>query len=229
MRPIRSDERSCIRQPGGLAVGPEENQGRAGFNWGLGARVIVPRQTPIAGTWQGLAHIQQGEPALKQPIQKRLRWRLALSTSTQGTNSQEPTMYKKAILPLIAVTAIAAAMPAAAQNRGGGHDRGHDRGDRYEQNWDRGWDRIDRRFERLDRRIDQGVRNGQLSRREATRLRSEFRQLIQLEHRYSRGGLSRWERNDLDRRFDRLSAQIRYERHDNNNRGGRGNGGGRRH
>lgn len=138
-------------------------------------------------------------------------------------------MYKKAILPLIAVTAIAAAMPAAAQNRGGGHDRGHDRGDRYEQNWDRGWDRIDRRFERLDRRIDQGIRNGQLSRREATRLRSEFRQLIQLEHRYSRGGLSRWERNDLDRRFDRLSAQIRYERHDNNNRGGRGNGGGRRH
>ncbi|MBN8553301.1 MAG: hypothetical protein J0L52_10450 [Caulobacterales bacterium] len=129
-------------------------------------------------------------------------------------------MYKKAILPLIAVTAIAAALPAAAQHRGGGHDRG----DRYEQNWDRGWDRIDRRFERLDRRIDQGVRNGQLTRREAGRLRSEFRQLIQLEHRYSRGGLNRWERNDLNRRFDRLSAMIRYERRD---RGGRG--GGRRH
>lgn len=129
-------------------------------------------------------------------------------------------MYKKAILPLIAVAAMAAAVPAAAQHRGG-YDRGHDR-DRYEQNWDRGWDRIDRRFERLDRRIDQGVRNGQLSRREAGRLRMEFRQLINLEHRYSRGGLSRWERQDLERRFDRLSAQIRYERRDRDNRRGRG-------
>ena len=133
-------------------------------------------------------------------------------------------MYKKAILPLVAVAALAAAVPAAAQHRGGGHDRG---GDRYEQNWDRGWDRIDRRFERLDRRIDQGVRNGQLSRREAVRLRGEFRQLVRLEQRYSRGGLSGWERQDLNRRFDRLSAQIRYERRDRDDRRGRGNG--RRH
>jgi len=136
-------------------------------------------------------------------------------------------MYKKALLPLVAATAIAAALPAAAQHRGGGHDRGYDRGDRYEQNWDRGWDRIDRRFERLDRRIDQGVRNGQLTRREAGRLRAEFRQLIQLEHRYSRNGLNNWERNDLNRRFDRLSAMVRYERRDRDDRYDRG--GGRRH
>jgi len=131
-------------------------------------------------------------------------------------------MFKKAILPLVAVTALAAAVPAMAQHRGG-YDRGHDRDhDRYEQNWDRGWDRIDRRFERIDRRIDQGVRNGQLSRREATRLRGEFRQLISLERRYSRDGLSRWERQDLDRRFDRLSSMVRYERRDHDNRRGRG-------
>lgn len=142
-------------------------------------------------------------------------------------------MYKKAILPLVAMTAIAAAVPAAAQHRGG-HDRSHDR-DRYEQNWDRGWDRIDRRFERIDRRIDQGIRNGQLSRREAMRLRAEFRDLINLERRYSRGGLDRWERQDLERRFDRLSAMVRYERRDRDGRGGYGggygggHGGGRRH
>jgi len=131
-------------------------------------------------------------------------------------------MFKKAILPLVAVTALAAAVPAMAQHRGG-YDRGHDRDhDRYEQNWDRGWDRIDRRFERIDRRIDQGVRNGQLSRREATRLRGEFRQLISLERRYSRDGLSRWERQDLDRRFERLSSMVRYERRDHDNRRGRG-------
>ena len=133
-------------------------------------------------------------------------------------------MYKKAILPLVAVTALAAAMPAAAQNYRGGHARDHDR-DRYEQRWDHGWDRIDRRFARIDHRIDQGVRNGQLSRREASRLRAEFQQLVRLEHRYSRGGLSRWERQDLERRFDRLSAQVRYERRDRDNRrGDRGRG-----
>ncbi|MCK3127704.1 hypothetical protein MZG98_27560, partial [Escherichia coli] len=62
--------------------------------------------------------------------------------------------------------------------------------------------------------------NGQLSRREATRLRGEFNGLLRLEANYRRGGLTAWERQDLDRRFDRLSAQIRYERRDYDNRRG---------
>jgi hypothetical protein len=66
-----------------------------------------------------------------------------------------------------------------------------------------------------------GVRNGALSRREATTLRAAFRQIAQLEARYRRGGLSAWERQDLDRRFDRLSNQVREERRDNNNRNDR--------
>ena len=133
-------------------------------------------------------------------------------------------MFKKAILPLVAVTALsAAAVPAAAQEYGrhDRYERDHDRRDRdYDRGdrWDRGWDRIDRRFERLDHRIDQGVRNGQLSRREAVSLRMQFRQLIQLEQRYSRGGLSQWERRDLEQRFDRLQRQIRYERRDRDGR-----------
>lgn len=131
-------------------------------------------------------------------------------------------MFKKAILPLVAVTALSAAVPAVAQNYRGGQDR--DRGDRHEQSWDHGWDRIDRRFERLDHRIDQGLRNGQLSRREAVRLRADFRQLVRLEQRYSRGGLNRWERQDLDTRFDRLRVQVRYERRDRDDRRGRGRG-----
>lgn len=118
-------------------------------------------------------------------------------------------MFKKAILPLIAVTALSAAVPAVAQSY-----RGYDR-------WDQNWDRIDRRFERIDHRIDQGVRNGSLSWREAARLRAEFRGLIQLERRYSIGGLNRWERQDLDNRFNRLSAQVRYERRDRDDRRGR--------
>jgi len=77
------------------------------------------------------------------------------------------------------------------------------------------WMPVDQRLERLDRRIDRGIQRGDLTRSEAMRLRGEFRQLVRLEHRYSRNGLSSWERADLDRRFDRLSAQIRWDRRDN--------------
>ncbi|MET0336641.1 MAG: hypothetical protein ABW063_02660, partial [Caulobacter sp.] len=66
----------------------------------------------------------------------------------------------------------------------------------------------------IDRRIDQGVRSGQLTRNEAFRLRAEFRDLNRLEDRYRRNGLNNWERADLDRRFDRLAATVRYERRD---------------
>lgn len=83
------------------------------------------------------------------------------------------------------------------------------------------WMPIEARFERLDWRIDQGVRSGQLTRNEAYRLRAQFRDIARLEARYSRNGLSNWERADLDRRFDDLSAQIRWERRDGDRRYGR--------
>lgn len=91
--------------------------------------------------------------------------------------------------------------------------------ERHDANNRGGWMSINQRQANLDRRIDQGVRSGDLSRREAMRLRSEFAQIASLEARYRRsgGGLNQWERRDLDQRFDRLSAQIRYERADNNN------------
>ena len=84
-----------------------------------------------------------------------------------------------------------------------------------------GWQTINSRQANLDRRIDVGIRNGQLDRREATRLRGEFRQIAQLENRYRRGGLSVGERRDLDRRFDALSARIKWERNDRDHRGRR--------
>ena len=82
------------------------------------------------------------------------------------------------------------------------------------------WQSINARQANLDRRIDRGLRNGQLSRREATRLRGEFNGLLRLEANYRRGGLTGWERADLDRRFDRLAANIRDERRDWDNRRG---------
>ena len=77
-----------------------------------------------------------------------------------------------------------------------------------------GWMSINDRQARLDQRIDVGVRNGALTRTEAMRLRDEFRDLERLEMRYRSDGLSGWERYDLDRRFDALSARIRIERAD---------------
>ena len=125
---------------------------------------------------------------------------------------------KKLLIPTLAVAVASAALPAAAQSYNGAYDRhGPSRGHGYEQN-DYGWNAIAQRKHNLDRRIDQGVRNRQLSHREASRLQDELDSLVRLERQYMRGGLTRWERQDLDRRYDRLSAKVRYERNDYNGR-----------
>ena len=103
---------------------------------------------------------------------------------------------KKILLSIAAVSAVAAtALPAAAMAQSYRHDGGD-------------------RVARLDQRIDMGIRSGSLDRREAWRLKGDLRETARLEARYGRDGLSRWERADLDRRFDRISAQIRVERRD---------------
>jgi len=141
-------------------------------------------------------------------------------------------MIKKLLIPALALAATSVALPAAAQSFSVsiGTTRapayapayapgyGYDRNDRY----DRDWVSINQRQRQLDRRIDQGVRNGQLTRREAVSLRREFNQLARLEANYRRNGLSRWERQDLDRRFDALEARLRSERRDRDDRRGRG-------
>ena len=123
-------------------------------------------------------------------------------------------MMKKALIPVLAIAAASVAVPAAAQN----YDR-HDRHDRYEQNRG-GWQSISNRKHQLDRRIERGMRNGALSRREGRRLENALHQLVRLERNYMRGGLTRWERNDLDRRYDRLAVEVRMERRDRDNRRG---------
>jgi hypothetical protein len=119
---------------------------------------------------------------------------------------------KKILLSIAAVSAIAAAVPAMASAQAYGPDRGPDRYDR-DYGHDRGYGQGDR-VARLDQRIDMGIRSGSLTRNEAWRLKGDLRETARLQVRYSRGGLNGWERADLDRRFDRISAQIRVERHD---------------
>lgn len=151
-------------------------------------------------------------------------------------------MMKRALIPVLAVAAASVAVPAAAQDhdRYDRHER-HDRDDREERHerrdrdryehpgrdrYERGdhhqnhgrWRSISQRKYQLDRRIEVGLHNGSLSRREASRLQAQLDGLVRLERSYMRGGLTRWERQDLDRRYDRLAVQIRMERRDHDNR-----------
>ena len=104
---------------------------------------------------------------------------------------------KKFLAMAVAASALAVAAPASAQ----------------------AWQNINQRQANLDARIDAGVRSGDLTRQEAVRLRSEFRDIARLEARYrSSNGLSNAERRDLDMRFDRLSQQVRFERNDRQDR-----------
>jgi hypothetical protein len=119
------------------------------------------------------------------------------------------TKFKMLMIPVLAAATVSVALPAAAQS--------YRHAPAYEQNHG-GWQSVSQRKVNLDRRIDQGVRTGQLSRREATRLTSELNSLVRLERTYMRNGLNQRERLELNRRYDALSAKVRYERRDHNGR-----------
>lgn len=109
-------------------------------------------------------------------------------------------MFKRFTLAITAAAALA--LPATAAEAQGG------------------WRSINQRQANQFARIEQGVRSGELTRGEAQRLRGQFRALDQLEQRYRRSnGLSAWERQDLNRRFDTLSRRIYNQKHDRQHRG----------
>lgn len=73
---------------------------------------------------------------------------------------------------------------------------------------------VNQRERNLAARINMGVRNGSLTRAEASRLRTRLANLERLEWRYRRNGLSYRERVYLDRSYDNLSRAVRAQRHD---------------
>jgi hypothetical protein len=107
---------------------------------------------------------------------------------------------KTLILPLAIATALTAGA-ASAQPWGWGSARS-----------------IDERQAMLAHRIDQGEMNGQLTRREAYRLKAQFNEIARLEARYRWNGLSRAEAIDLDHRLDQLQATVRMARRDDDRR-----------
>lgn len=78
---------------------------------------------------------------------------------------------------------------------------------------------IDRREHREQRRIHQGIRSGELTRREAGRLRAEQFRIRAYEARAkSDGSLTRRERHRLDQMMDRAGRDIYRQKHDRQDR-----------
>ncbi len=70
-----------------------------------------------------------------------------------------------------------------------------------------------------DLRIGHGIRTGELTRREAEKLKKEQWQIDRFERRaWADGRLSRWERNELDRMRDRASDRIYKFKHNERDR-----------
>jgi len=117
---------------------------------------------------------------------------------------------KRKMLALLAATSVATGIPAVASAQYYG-DR--DYNPNYNRNWDGNvwsWQgmNINQYQARLDQRIDVGIRNGMLTRAEATNLRNEFRAIANLEMQYRRNGLTAGERAELDRRLDNLDRRV---------------------
>ena len=83
----------------------------------------------------------------------------------------------------------------------------------------RGGDNINVRQAELTQRIDFGQRSGRLTFQEARQLRDDMRNINFLEARYRRGGLNFGERQDLDRRLDRVNFELQRQLNDRDHRG----------
>jgi tetrahydromethanopterin S-methyltransferase subunit G len=78
------------------------------------------------------------------------------------------------------------------------------------------WEPIRQREIDFNQRVDDGMRRGNLNRNEADRLRRDYTAFANLAQQYrnSGGGYSAAERSELQRRYDFLLSQIRYDQAD---------------
>lgn len=125
-------------------------------------------------------------------------------------------LTKKALLSLLAASAVAIATPALAQDYGRGHDRGGGYNGGYNGGWNGGG--LNGEQARLAQRIDRAAYSGRISRREAAGLRYQLDEYQRVEWRYRRDGLNGWERRDLENRLDRIRRDLREDRHDGGRR-----------
>lgn len=110
---------------------------------------------------------------------------------------------KVLLAALVATTALSAAVPASSQNYYGRDQRDYGRG---QNDWERGSSyRLSQRFDHAYRGIQHGLEDGSFTRWEAQGFFEHVRELRRRLAYYQRGGrLNGWERQDLDRRLQRL-------------------------
>jgi hypothetical protein len=98
---------------------------------------------------------------------------------------------RKVLIALMAGGAlVATALPALAQS----YDAG-----------------IAQREQNIRARIDDGVSNGDLSYGQASRLRGELREIVDLDARYQDDGMSDWQAHDLNSRLSLLASRLNHE------------------
>jgi hypothetical protein len=86
--------------------------------------------------------------------------------------------------------------------------------------WSRGRRPLYQRRADVDARIEAGVRDGSISRTEASRLRGDYEGLVQLETRYAADGrMTTAERSELRDRYRTLSQRVSDERRDDDDVG----------
>jgi hypothetical protein len=98
---------------------------------------------------------------------------------------------RHALIALVAGGALAAAaMPALAQS--------------YDVN-------TAQREDNIRSRIDRHADAGDLSYGQATRLRRELSQIVDLDQRYQEDGMTDWQIRDLNSRLSLLSSRVNYD------------------
>lgn len=122
-------------------------------------------------------------------------------------------MIRKALLPVLAASAVMVSTPALAQNFSisfGVGSPGYSQG--YGYGPARGYGYAPRdlqyRARMLSQHIDRLAWSGGVHRLEARNLARQMDQYQRLEYRYARNGLSRAEYRELDRRLDRIQYRL---------------------
>lgn len=123
----------------------------------------------------------------------------------------------KSLIAVAAVGVTLTGMSATAQPRHGNDHRSD------HQTYDRRADRqIEARIDNIQERIEDGRHAKRISYREAKRLNTRLEGVIDLARGYMRTGrgIDSREKATLNARLDQLSAEVRYERADRDNRRG---------